>query len=102
MQQLLDERSRWGPTGGVAASTRAPSRWAVGTVLTCRAQSVIDKTGSVDVSFNAVGISDAKILGVPLVELDIEQFFMPITTYATSYFLTARLAARRMVANNRE
>ena len=60
---------------------------------------MIDKTGRVDVSFNAVGIPDAKILGVPLVELDIEQFFMPITTYATSYFLTARLAARRMVAN---
>jgi NAD(P)-dependent dehydrogenase (short-subunit alcohol dehydrogenase family) len=62
-------------------------------------QSVIDETGRVDVSFNAVGIPDAKILGVPLVELDIEQFLMPITTYATSYFLTARLAARRMVAN---
>jgi NAD(P)-dependent dehydrogenase (short-subunit alcohol dehydrogenase family) len=36
---------------------------------------------------------------VPLVELDVEQFSLPITTYATSYFLTARLAARRMVAN---
>ena len=60
---------------------------------------MIDQTGRVDVSFNAVGIPDAKILGVPLVELDIEQFFMPIMTYATSYFLTARLAARRMIAN---
>ena len=38
-------------------------------------------------------------MGVPLVELDLEQFALPITTYATSYFLTARLAARRMVAN---
>jgi len=36
---------------------------------------------------------------VPLVELDVEQFSLPITTYATSYFLTARLAARRMVIN---
>jgi NAD(P)-dependent dehydrogenase (short-subunit alcohol dehydrogenase family) len=62
-------------------------------------QSVIDKTGRVDISFNAVGISDTKIVGVPLVELDVEQFSMPITAYATSYFLTARLAARRMVAN---
>jgi NAD(P)-dependent dehydrogenase (short-subunit alcohol dehydrogenase family) len=62
-------------------------------------QSVIDKAGRVDVSFNAVGISDPKILGVPLVELDVEQFSLPITTWATSYFLTARLAARRMVAN---
>jgi len=36
---------------------------------------------------------------VPLAELDVEQFSLPITTYATSYFLTARLAARRMVPN---
>ena len=62
-------------------------------------QSVIDKAGRVDISFNAVGIPNAKILGVPLVELDVEQFSLPITTYATSYFLTARLAARRMIAN---
>ena len=62
-------------------------------------QSVIDKAGRVDISFNAVGIPDSKILGVPLVELDVEQFSLPIATYATSYFLTARLAARRMVAN---
>jgi len=60
---------------------------------------VIDRAGRVDISFNAVGIPDTKIVGVPLVELDLEQFSLPITTYATSYFLTARLAARRMVAN---
>src|SRR5690242_2018049 len=61
-------------------------------------QSVIDKAGRVDISFNAVGIPDAKILGVPLVELDVEQFSLPITAYTTSYFLTARMAARRMIA----
>src|SRR5262245_60753154 len=37
-------------------------------------QSVIDQAGRVDISFNAVGIPDAKILGLPLVELDAEQF----------------------------
>ena len=62
-------------------------------------QSVIDRAGRVDISFNAVGIPDTKIVGVPLVELEVEQFSLPITAYATSYFLTARLAARRMVAN---
>ena len=62
-------------------------------------QSVIDKAGRVDISFNAVGIPNTKIVGVPLVELDVEQFCLPITAYTTSYFLTARLAARRMVAN---
>ena len=62
-------------------------------------QSVIDKAGRVDISFNAVGIPGAKILGVPLVELDAAQFSLPIAAYATSYFLIARMAARRMVAN---
>jgi NAD(P)-dependent dehydrogenase (short-subunit alcohol dehydrogenase family) len=62
-------------------------------------QSVIDQAGRVDISFNAVGIPDTKIVGVPLVELDAEQFSLPITAYTTSYFLTARTAARRMVPN---
>src|SRR5215470_5564577 len=62
-------------------------------------QSVIDEAGRVDISFNAIGIPGTKILGVPLVELDVDQFSLPITTYATSYFLIARLAARRMVGN---
>jgi NAD(P)-dependent dehydrogenase (short-subunit alcohol dehydrogenase family) len=52
-------------------------------------QSVIDKAGRIDISFNAVGIPQTKIQGVPLVELDVEQFTLPIAT--------ARLAARRMV-----
>ena len=61
-------------------------------------QSVIDKAARVDISFNAIGISNPKIR-VPLVELDVEQFSLPITTYTTSYFLTARLAARHMIPN---
>ncbi|HEX2680657.1 MAG TPA: SDR family oxidoreductase [Candidatus Dormibacteraeota bacterium] len=60
---------------------------------------VIDKAGRVDISFNAISIPDTNVVGVPLVELDIKQFSLPITGYVTSYFLTARLAARRMVAN---
>jgi NAD(P)-dependent dehydrogenase (short-subunit alcohol dehydrogenase family) len=62
-------------------------------------QSVVDQAGRVDISFNAVGIPDAGILGVPLTELEVERFSLPITSYATSYFLTARLAARRMIPN---
>src|SRR5262249_15878521 len=62
-------------------------------------QSVIDKASRVDVSFNAIGIRQTMLQGVPLVELAVEQFSLPIATYTRSYFLTARLAARRMVAN---
>jgi NAD(P)-dependent dehydrogenase (short-subunit alcohol dehydrogenase family) len=59
-------------------------------------QSVIDKAGRVDISFNAIGLPNPKVR-VPLVELDVEQFSVPIATYTRSYFLTARLAARRML-----
>ena len=61
-------------------------------------RSVIDKAGRVDVSFNAIGIPNPKTRA-PLVELDVEQFSLPIATYTRSCFLTARLAARRMVPN---
>jgi NAD(P)-dependent dehydrogenase (short-subunit alcohol dehydrogenase family) len=59
-------------------------------------RSVIDKAGRVDISFNAIGLPNPKVR-VPLVELDVEQFSLPISTYTRSYFLTARLAARRML-----
>lgn len=62
-------------------------------------ESVIASAGRVDISFNAVGIPNAQILGVPLTDLDAEHFSQPITSYTRSYFLTARLAARRMIPN---
>jgi NAD(P)-dependent dehydrogenase (short-subunit alcohol dehydrogenase family) len=60
-------------------------------------QSVIDQAGHLDVSFNAVGVPDAELLGVPLVELEVERFSLAVNAYTGSYFLTARLAARRMI-----
>jgi NAD(P)-dependent dehydrogenase (short-subunit alcohol dehydrogenase family) len=60
-------------------------------------RSVVDRAGRLDISFNAVGIPNARILGVPLAHLDAARFAEPITTLVTSYFLTARLAARHMV-----
>lgn len=62
-------------------------------------QALVEQAGRLDISFNAAGFSNAKALGVPLVELGLEQFAGPIADYARSYFLTARLAARRMLAN---
>jgi NAD(P)-dependent dehydrogenase (short-subunit alcohol dehydrogenase family) len=59
--------------------------------------SVLDKAGRVDISFDAIGIPDARILGVPLAELDIETFSLPIAAYTRSYFLTAHLAAAHMI-----
>jgi NAD(P)-dependent dehydrogenase (short-subunit alcohol dehydrogenase family) len=59
--------------------------------------SVVEKTGRIDISFNAVGIPNKKLLGVPLVEMDAEAFFLPISAYTRSWFLTSRLAARHML-----
>ena len=84
------------PTGrGLAAVVNALDERAVEEHL----EYVISKAGRVDISFNAIGLPDTNIVGVPLVDLDAEQFALPITAYATSYFLTARLAARRMLPN---
>ncbi len=58
---------------------------------------VTGRAGRVDISFNAVGLPDTQTLGVPLAELDAANFALPIAAYTTSYFLTARLAARRMI-----
>jgi NAD(P)-dependent dehydrogenase (short-subunit alcohol dehydrogenase family) len=60
---------------------------------------VMDNAGRIDISFNAVGVAHAGILGVPLLDLDADLFARPIADYTRSYFLTARLAARRMIPN---
>jgi NAD(P)-dependent dehydrogenase (short-subunit alcohol dehydrogenase family) len=59
---------------------------------------VTDSAGRVDISFNAIGLPSADIVGVPLADLAVEKYSLPIAAYTTSYFLTARLAARRMIA----
>jgi NAD(P)-dependent dehydrogenase (short-subunit alcohol dehydrogenase family) len=58
---------------------------------------VLSKEGRIDISFNAVGIPNTHLQGVPYVELDIARFLEPIITYARSYFITARVAGRKMV-----
>ncbi len=59
---------------------------------------VEEKAGTVDISFSAISIAHALPNRAPLLELPAEQFALPITTYTQATFLTARSAARRMVA----
>jgi NAD(P)-dependent dehydrogenase (short-subunit alcohol dehydrogenase family) len=59
---------------------------------------VAEKAGAIDISFSAIGISNALPKRPPLLELPAEQFALPIATYTQSNFLTARSAARWMVA----
>ena len=58
---------------------------------------VVARDGRIDVSFNAIGISQVGIQGIPLTELPLESFSLPVATYTRAHFVTARVAARRMV-----
>jgi NAD(P)-dependent dehydrogenase (short-subunit alcohol dehydrogenase family) len=59
---------------------------------------VAAKAGAIDISFCAIGIAHELPNRAPLLELPADQFALPITTYVQANFLTARIAARRMVA----
>ena len=58
---------------------------------------IVKKEGQIDISFNAIGIPQKGIQGIPLTELPVESFFLPINTYTKSHFVTSKAAARRMV-----
>lgn len=57
----------------------------------------VSKSGKIDISFNAIGLSRKRIQSTLLTDLSVESFSLPIITYATSHFITAKAAARRMV-----
>ena len=57
--------------------------------------SVVEETGSLDVSFNAIGHGD--VHGSPLLEMPFDDFVRPITTAVRAQFVTTRAAARHMV-----
>ena len=56
---------------------------------------VVEKAGSIDILFNAIGMQDVQ--GLPLVEMPLEDFTRPITIATRTQFLTARAVARRMI-----
>ncbi len=59
--------------------------------------SILEKEIRVDISFDAVGIPQTGVQGIPLVELIAEGFTAPILSYTTSHFITATAAARHMI-----
>ena len=60
-------------------------------------ENTFEKTGRIDISFNAIGIPLQGIEGTPLVELPTERFLLPLSTYTKSQFVTAKGAARDLV-----
>ena len=59
------------------------------------ADAVAADAGSLDVSFNL--IAHPYTHGVPLAEMDVDDFMAPVETAARTTFLTARAAARHMI-----
>jgi NAD(P)-dependent dehydrogenase (short-subunit alcohol dehydrogenase family) len=60
------------------------------------ADQVARAAGSIDVSFNAVGI--AAVQNVPLVEISFEDFISPVIDAGRTHFVTCTAAARHMTA----
>jgi NAD(P)-dependent dehydrogenase (short-subunit alcohol dehydrogenase family) len=60
-------------------------------------EKTFEKTGRIDISFNATGIHLQGIEGTPLVKLPTESFLLPISIYTKSQFITAKAAAGFMI-----
>jgi 3-oxoacyl-[acyl-carrier protein] reductase len=56
---------------------------------------VVEKAGSVDVLFNAIGMQDVQ--GIPLIKMTLEDFTRPIMNATSAQFLTVRAAAKHMI-----
>jgi 3-oxoacyl-[acyl-carrier protein] reductase len=59
------------------------------------ADAVVAEGGSIDISFNL--ISHPYAHGVPVHEMDVDDFMAPVETAARTTFITARAAARHMI-----
>jgi NAD(P)-dependent dehydrogenase (short-subunit alcohol dehydrogenase family) len=63
-------------------------------------QEIFEKTGKIDISFNAIGVPQKDMQGTLLTDLPVERFTMPIMTYAKSHFITSRAVARKMIVKH--
>lgn len=62
--------------------------------VTRHAESVAAQSGAIDIALNAVGI--AHVQGVPLAALSVEDYFLPVSVYTRTNFITAKAASRHM------
>jgi len=56
---------------------------------------LVSKTGTIDISFNAIGLKDTQ--GSPLVDMSLADFVRPVTNAMETQFLTATAAGRVMM-----
>jgi len=60
------------------------------------ADEMVNQAGSIDVSFNAISLSEVQ--DIPLVDMSLDDFLRPVMNAALTHFVTATAAARRMTA----
>lgn len=56
---------------------------------------VAERAGRIDIAFNAVGV--AHVQGVPVADLALEDYWLPVHVYARTHFITAQAVARHMM-----
>jgi NAD(P)-dependent dehydrogenase (short-subunit alcohol dehydrogenase family) len=56
------------------------------------------KEGRIDISFNAIGLPQTGHQGTAFTELTLDNYLHPITYYSQAHFITAKAAAKRMMA----
>ena len=58
---------------------------------------LMDKIGTIDISFNAVGLKDTQ--GIPLTDMSLKDFIRPINIAMETQFITSTAAAKVMMKN---
>ena len=58
---------------------------------------LIEKEGSIDISFNAINVEDKQ--GISLAEMQLDDFFKPISIAMRSQFITTKAASKHMLRN---
>lgn len=58
---------------------------------------VINREGRLDISFNAMGIPQNGVQGIPLMQLSPASYLHPVVNYNQSHFITSTAAARQMM-----
>jgi len=64
-------------------------------------EQVIKQEGKIDISFNAAGIRQTGVQGIPLTKLSPEAYLNPVMHYSRSHFITATAAAKHMAQQKR-
>ena len=80
-------------SGGIAEADRVDALDQA--AINSHIQSVVEKAGSVDISFNVIGLE--VVQNMPLVDMNVEDFTRPARIAMQSHFLTATAAGKMMM-----